>query len=124
MALVGLNEIAGVLNISERRVQQLAAAGVIPRHSKGKYDALECAARYIRFLQEGGAGADVPAQRARLLEAQALKVERENRVADRELVPIGEYRRRMVAMITTARTRLLHLPGRVAPQLVGESQAV
>lgn len=124
MSLVGIGEVARVLNVTERRVQQLAAAEVIPREAKGKYDALECAARYIRFIQDRGAGSDVSVQRARLLEAQAEKVERENHVSAGALVPIGEYVRRSAVMITIVRQHMLQLPGRVAPQLEAEPRAV
>jgi len=60
-------------------------------------------------------------ERARLLEAQAVKAERENWAAAGELVPIAEYKRRSAAMITQTRQRLLQLPGRLAPQLEDQS---
>jgi phage terminase Nu1 subunit (DNA packaging protein) len=43
--------IARLLNITERRVAQLAKEGVIPRASRGKYPVLGAVRGYVTFLQ-------------------------------------------------------------------------
>lgn len=39
--------IARFLNLTERRVQQLARDGIIPKPEKGKYDLVGCVQGYI-----------------------------------------------------------------------------
>ncbi len=43
--------IARFLNLTERRVQQRARDGIIPKAEKGKYDLVQCVHGYVRFLQ-------------------------------------------------------------------------
>jgi hypothetical protein len=42
--------IARFLNLTERRVQQLARDGIIPKPEKGKYDLVGCVQGYIGYL--------------------------------------------------------------------------
>lgn len=48
--------IAKLFNLTERRVQQLAKEGVIPKPEKGKYDLIGCVRGYIAYLQERAFG--------------------------------------------------------------------
>ncbi len=133
MALVGVEQVAKILNITRRRVQQLVAEGM-PRAERGRYDLGACMAWYIRYLQralerrelptEDGASGDIRRQRARLLRANADSAEMELAQKRGELIPIEVFRVEMGSMITTLRANLLNLPGRVAPQLEGENRAV
>jgi hypothetical protein len=50
--------IARLLNITERRLQQLAREGIVPKSSRGKYPLAGCIRGYIRFLQESDGDAD------------------------------------------------------------------
>lgn len=47
--------IAKLLCISERRLQQLAREGTIPKTSRGKYPLIASVQGYVRFLQTSGA---------------------------------------------------------------------
>ena len=74
--------IARFLNLTERRVQQLARDGIIPKAEKGKYDLVRCVQNYVRYLQEraygnGDTAHDTHHERARLIKAQADKTELE-----------------------------------------------
>ena len=46
--------IAELLQISPRRVEQLAALKVIPREKRGKYRVEKAVAGYVEFLREPG----------------------------------------------------------------------
>ncbi len=46
--------IASLLMISPRRVEQLAAAKVIPREGRGRYRVDRAVAGYVEFLREPG----------------------------------------------------------------------
>jgi phage terminase Nu1 subunit (DNA packaging protein) len=47
--IVGIKELAVILNLTPRRVHQLVQEG-LPKKSYGRYDRDQCAAFYIRYL--------------------------------------------------------------------------
>lgn len=49
--IVRVGELAAFWNLSERRVQQLAANEGMPTEGRGRYDLLKCTAWFIRYLQ-------------------------------------------------------------------------
>jgi len=69
--------IAVLLDLTERRVQQLAGEGVIPRNSHGRYEIGLAVRGYVKYLRErsirgDSSGADeVGASRVKLLTARA-----------------------------------------------------
>ena len=91
--------IAELLNLSERRVEQLAQKKIIPKAERGKYDLGPTVKAYVMYLQQkltgGGEAIDVSEFKDRLLKAKALeqeakarlreimKLEREGKVIDR-----------------------------------------
>jgi phage terminase Nu1 subunit (DNA packaging protein) len=93
LPMVGVAVVAKVFEVTERRVQQLAAGGQIPRASKGRYDLIKSCQGYIRHLRSGGdvEESDEHAQRTRLLRAQSEKLEMENSHKRGELAPIEVY---------------------------------
>jgi hypothetical protein len=133
MALVGTAEISKALNVTPRRVLQLVADGTLKK-TKGKFELVPCMTAYIKFLQHavesrqsltGRAANDgVRVARIALLEAQREKLVRQNLIASGEVVPLEVMRARLSTAIVTARAQLLNLPGRVAPQLEGETRLV
>src|SRR5580658_2008385 len=79
--IVGIKQIAEILNLTPRRVEQLVQLG-LPKKLRGKYGRDECTGFYIRYLQaivekkaiigEGGALlANEREERLRLLRADA-----------------------------------------------------
>lgn len=68
--------IAKLLDLSERRVQQLSREGVIPKAERGQYDLIGSVRGYVRYLRDQAlksqAGApDYMAERARFIRARA-----------------------------------------------------
>ena len=128
MALVGVEKVAQALNVTPRRVQQLCDEGM-PRAGYGQYDLGHCMAWYIRFLQATLERREIPqidavaaalkGERQRLLRAQADLTETELAERRRTLVPIAMLEETMGRMISSARARILQLPGTVAPELEG-----
>ena len=116
--------IARLFGVSERRIQQLAKDGIIPKAEKGKYELVGCVRGYIAFLQERAFGKDVMTidahqERARLLKAQADKTELEVKMLNRTLIPVEEVKSDWSAMAVAFRTRLLGLPTRGAHSATG-----
>ena len=77
--------IAGLLNISERRVEQLAKKRIIPKAGRGVFDLGPTVQAYVRYLQ-GLCGGNVKSAEPseldrRLLEARVLERESKARQA-------------------------------------------
>lgn len=71
-----VSTIAKLFNLTERRVQQLAKDGIIPKAERGKYDLVGCVRGYIKYLQDLAFGREVASfdthkESARLKKAQA-----------------------------------------------------
>ncbi len=121
-----LAEVATHLDLSLARVSQLKSAGILPDAKRGKHDLDTVRVAYIRHLRENAAGRaaaygtlDLTAERARLARAQAEKCERENAVAEGEFLPRGEIHTAMTATFMRVRSKLLAMPSKLAPYLVG-----
>lgn len=126
---VPLSVVCGLLNITPRRVQQLAAEGKIPKAARGKYDLVGAVKGYIGFLQtQSLAGDDVGADafgkhRARLTAARADITELErDKLAGRQ-VPVEEVERAWQTVVATMRSRLLTIPSKVAARILAAKNA-
>jgi len=117
-----VSTIAKLFNLTERRVQQLAKDGVIPKANKGKYELVSCVQGYIHYLQERAMGKDSAPQdtyteRARLLKAQADKTELEVGTLKGNLLQIEQVESSWLTMVTSCRSRLLTIPSKSAHQI-------
>jgi phage terminase Nu1 subunit (DNA packaging protein) len=111
--------IAKLFNLTERRVQQLAKEGIIPKGERGKYDLVECVTAYIKYLQELAFGqslkpADAHTEKTRLVRAQADHEELKVRERRGELISVGLVESEWTDMVSAMRAKLLSLPVRVA----------
>jgi phage terminase Nu1 subunit (DNA packaging protein) len=70
--------IASLLELTERRLQQLVAEGWIPRAERGQYSLRDSVRGYIKYLKEHARDASRSSAQQRLTNAQAVKVEMEN----------------------------------------------
>jgi phage terminase Nu1 subunit (DNA packaging protein) len=90
-ATVTVGELADLVGLTPRRLQQLAAAGVSPRVAHGQYPLLPALHAYIEFLQAGiareGSSSELTMQRARLASALADRLEMENAEMRRKYAP-------------------------------------
>ena len=117
--------IAKLFGLSERRVQQMAKDGIIPKAEKGKYELVGCVRGYIKFLQERAFGKDIITidahqERARLLKAQADKTELEVKALNGELLPKVEVEIEWASMVTAFKAKLMSLPTRAAHSVIGK----
>lgn len=121
--LYPLAVVAKVLNLSERRVQQLVKEGVLPKTIRGKYDLIVCVQSYIKYLQQrafgnGAAPQDTHLERARLLKAQADKTELEVETMRGNLIPVEQVEVDWLTMVMSCRSRLLAIPTKIAFQII------
>ncbi|WP_319825849.1 terminase small subunit, Nu1 [Thalassovita sp.] len=112
--------IAKLLDLSERRVQQLSREGVIPKATRGQYDLIGSVRGYVRYLREQAvrtqAGApDYAVERARLIRARADLSEMEAEARRGALIAADDIEAAWIAVLALLRTRLLALPDRLAP---------
>lgn len=118
--------IAKLLDLSERRVQQLSREGVIPKANRGQYDLIGSVRGYVRYLRDQALKAqarapDYAAERARFIRARADLAEMEAEEKRRSLIAADEIEAAWIAVLALLRTRLLGLPDRLAPQVFDQS---
>jgi phage terminase Nu1 subunit (DNA packaging protein) len=132
--IVTIRQVAEILNLTPRRVQQLVQEG-LPLKVRGKYDQDLCVGWYIRYLQalvekkiildSGGAVlANERDERLRLLRADADLREIELARKRGQLVAIEDVEHEMTDLILVTKARVLAVGARVAPELVGETSRV
>ncbi len=125
-ATQSIGVIAKLLDLSERRVQQLSREGVIPKAERGQYDLIGSVRGYVCYLRDQAlkaqAGApDYAAERARFIRARADLAEMEAKEKRRSLIAADQVEAAWIAVLALLRTRLLALPDRLAPQVFEQS---
>jgi phage terminase Nu1 subunit (DNA packaging protein) len=118
--------IARLLDLTERRVQQLSREGVIPKAERGEYDLVGAVRGYVVYLRDlamkAQAGApDFAAERARLIRARADLAEMEAEGRRGELLSAELVEVAWTAVLARLRARLLVLPDRLAPYCFEET---
>lgn len=122
--LVSSKVIGDLLNLSPRRVEQLASARIIPKSARGKYDPVPVVQAYIRYLQQklagGGEVIDVSGMKDRLLKAKAeereAKAEQARITVDIQkgkLMPSDDVIRDWAGRLVEVKGALLELPRRI-----------
>lgn len=117
--------IAKLLDLSERRVQQLSREGVIPKATRGQYDLIGSVRGYVRYLRDQAAKAqagapDYASERARFIRARADLAEMEAEQKRGAVIAATDVEETWIAVLALLRTRLLALPDRLAPRLHAE----
>jgi len=119
-----VSTIAKILNLTERRIQQLSQEGVIPKNERGRYDLENSVRGYVQFLQDRASGqslesADYHKERARLTKLQADEKSLLLEQLRGKLLTVEDVSETWVEMITNARAKLLSLPNKMAGQVTG-----
>ena len=117
-----IQAIAKLLKLSERRIQQLAKEGVIPKAERGKYDLIGSVQGYIDYLK-AKVGGDFTAEEVlknknKLLKAKAELAEIEKMKATSELIPQEEVKSSWLELVHKLKQKLLSIPNKVSPILV------
>lgn len=120
------NQLAELLGLTPRRIQQLAEEGVIVKASRGQYKAANSIQNYIRYLQDKERAVsdddiDYFKERALHEKAKREKAELELAVMKGELHRSEDVKFVMNDMIAAFRSKVLSLPSKLAPQLVGKT---
>ena len=117
-----IQAIAKLLKLSERRIQQLAKEGVIPKAERGKYDLVNSVHGYIDYLKAKAGGEftaeEVLKNKNKLLKAKAELAEIDKMKASGELIPKEEVKRTWLELVQKVKQKLLSIPNKVAPIVV------
>ena len=126
-----VEQVAALLNLTGRRVQQLAKEGVMPRPTRGVYNLPACVRAYVAYLQRKLETAHADAIRPtdlNFVEAKNRKLGAEATIAEMErdamagkFVSVDEFRLTVRQIATTLRAQLMAVPGRMAARTVGLS---
>ena len=120
-------EVGEHLGLSTRHIRTLIKAGVIPSAQGKGLDLDACRASYINYLRGRVSGQvshsgelDQQEQRARLTFHQANIAELDEKQRRGELLPNDEVVQEVSEAIVNMKTRLLAIPSKAAPTLMGE----
>ena len=128
--------IAALLGLSERRVNQLADQGVIPKTDRGRYDLRATVSAYMDYLRKAARrgrsvkgdaepdGGDGDAEQKADLRLKLAKAEQEEIKLEQmrgESHSADEVERELSKMLGAFRTRCLALPTKLAPLIVNET---
>lgn len=118
-------DIAGHLDLSTRRVRDLAHAGAIPRpERKSAWNLDDCRVAYIKHLRSVAGGLkdesgkfDLTKERARLAAEQADAAAMKNAQARKELVLVEDVVKVVGDEYAAVRAKLLGMPAKLAPMV-------
>ena len=123
---VPIASLSRVLNLSERRIQQLVKEGVLIKEERGRYPFFSNIKSYVMYLQArvdgGGKVLDLDDARKRKLHAEAMLVELELADAQENTISISDHGEVIGGLGDVIRGRLLVLPSKLAPALALESK--
>jgi phage terminase Nu1 subunit (DNA packaging protein) len=116
---VPLATIAKLLDLTERRVNQLAKDGVLPKAARGRYELVPVVRAYISYLRDRAVNSDVgpddyAAQRTRLTKAKADMAEMEKEQMANSLIPASDVGDAWETMVSNMRAKMLSIPTKVA----------
>jgi phage terminase Nu1 subunit (DNA packaging protein) len=122
--------LAEFLNLTARRVQQLAQEGVLPRAERGVYDFEACVRAYVRYLQQTlGAKANeaddgnVTSAKEQRLKILAVQLERDllALAKDRgQVMAIDDHAKILANLVVEVRAGVRAIGARVKGKIVGE----
>ncbi len=123
-SLVATSELAGVLGLTARRVQQLSEDGTLEKEGRGKFKLGEAVQKYISFISKGEITAnDKKIEKIKNIAEATLK-ESKAKVAKLEAEELeGNMHRSedvedvLEDLIFVMRNALNSLPGRIAPEV-------
>lgn len=130
-AYVSVDRLADLLNLSKRRVQQLAAEGM-PKLAAGKYEEEKCVRFYVRYLQAAveqrgqvtGDGAMITggAEKTRKMKADADLQEIILAERRQELVGVADVKKAFGDLIVTVKARILGTAAQITNEVIGVEQ--
>jgi phage terminase Nu1 subunit (DNA packaging protein) len=127
---VSTSDLAEILGLTDRRIRQLAKKEILLQPKRGKFNLSNAVQEYIKFLRTGegtlrgnpevAKDASYNDERTKLTRIQREQAELKLAVARGELHKAKDVKQIVGGMIMVTRSRLLDLPNKVAPNIVGK----
>lgn len=122
--LVPVGTLARLFNLTDRRVQQLARDGIIPKATRGKYPLAQSIQGYVRYLQERAFSkelgtTDLHTEQVRLKRAQAEEKEIEAAIKRGSAMWVDDIKDKLLELGAILIRHLDAIPGRLVPKLPG-----
>ncbi|MBN1497628.1 MAG: hypothetical protein JXA07_12705 [Spirochaetes bacterium] len=119
--IVSASTLAVELGISARRIGQLVALGVLPREDRNQYPLAACREAYQKFKAASDAGSETAYLQYLKISNDLLAAQ--NAVRSGAMIDRTDYIQTISRPLQSFRARLLTLPVKAAPLLVGNSDA-
>ena len=119
--IVSTLELAQILGISDRRIQQLVNEKVLEREGRSRFHLARSVQAYMQYqielIKERQSTGTLAEEQTRLAKAKADREELELEVRRGELIPVDVAGVVWGQVVASARTRLLSLPASIKTQL-------
>jgi hypothetical protein len=116
-------DVARVLGVNVRTLSRLVKRGIMSREPDGSFNLPRCVKAYIAH-REGLVTAqmgnsDYARWRTSWMKQRALKAKKEREILEGEWLPLTGVHRAWATLVTTFKIRVLNIPSKTAPLLVG-----
>jgi len=113
-------ELAKALKLSTRRVNQLVKESILRRGADGKFNLPEAVDAYYSFKYKSNEKVDYELEHALLEKAKREMAEIELDEHKGKLLYATDVEQAMATMILTCKSRLLSIPSKIAPKVLGQ----
>ena len=123
--LLNRQQVAKLLMLSPRRVNQLAKQGIIPKEAEGRYDLIGSVQGYISYLKENSINEiqgviTIAESKQRKLAAEAKMAELQYDLESGKVVSLEYVRPQWESLVMAMKTKLLAIPNKLTPLLVSQ----
>jgi len=126
--IVNTDAMASLLGFTRQRINQLAKEGILEKQAAGRFPLMKNVQRYIEYLRTGAKdrGNDDDEAQALYWEEKALHERAKRETAELRLAKLknqmhdaADVELVMTNMLVTFRTRILSVPDKIAPKVLG-----
>ncbi len=124
--IVNTDVMADLLNYTRQRVNQLAKEGILEKNAPGRFPLKKNIKKYIDFLRTGQRTEEDREAQAEYWEEKALHEKVKREMAEIKLAKLrnqvhdaSDIEMAMTNMLTTFRNRILGIPQKLAPKIIG-----
>lgn len=128
--IVNTKVLASILDVSDRRVRQLAEEGVIDKVKTGTYELVPTIRKYILYLKiKNDNSADEMTNENTYMAEKTLHEKAKRQIAELELAQMQgklhdsrDVEREMTKMLAAFRARILSIPSKLAPRMIAQNE--
>ncbi|MBN9220216.1 MAG: hypothetical protein J0I79_19910 [Mesorhizobium sp.] len=110
---VNVSQLARLLDLTPRRIQQLVQQGVIPKAGRDAYPFVGAVQAYLQWLTNEDRRAALAAPMAQLSEVRTREIELRIREKARNLIPIEDQRMTINTLLDQVKRELAEVPWRL-----------